>query len=139
MNRLILFILVPATFILAGCASNRTLEPGGAYDSLVLFQADTILDQTVATMETYQQWAARNPQYLAQSQSARLLLEKINRELDGLAEPNEILVQAIQARDLYAQAASPANASTLQGKLELVRQLTLQLLPLMFPDGEINL
>lgn len=131
--------LLFALCLFPGCVTNRTLEPGGAYDSIVLYQADTIIDQTVATMEAYQQWAARNPAYLEQSQSAKLLLTKINAELDGTANPDEIIVQAIQARDLYAQLRTPDSIETLQGKLELVRQLALQLLPVMFPDGEINL
>ena len=136
-NTLQFLSAISCVLLLTGCVS-RTLAPDGVYQDIILYQADSIVDQTVITMEAYQAWAVRNPAYLADSQTAGRLLAIVNAELDGIAKPNEILVQAIQARDLYAQIKSVDTANSLQHAVELVRQLSTQLLPVMFPDGEIN-
>ena len=131
-----MILLIILVSIFTGCQSVE-LEEGGAYSDVVLYQADTALDNTVSTMEQFQKWAARNPLYLAQNMRARAMLDKVNQELDGIAEPDEILVQAVMARDLYATTISDRNLENLNDKLMMVNTLAQALLPLLFPDGEI--
>ena len=136
MNKLALYMM--GTFLLfAGCQTNRNLEPGGAYSDVILYNADTIIDDTISTMEAFQMWAARNQLYISQNDRARQLLGKVNLELDGIANPDEILVQAVMARDLYAVTVSDKDLKSLQSKLTLVNELARALLPIAFPDGKI--
>lgn len=126
-----------ALFALAGCQTNRQLEPGGPYEDIVLFQADSIIDQTVITMEALQGWAKRNPTAVMMNQEVDRLLKTVNAELDGVAQDGEILVEAVRARDAYELLSNQTTANDLQMKLRLVTELSRQILPILFPDGEI--
>jgi hypothetical protein len=122
--------------LLVGCTA-RTLDAAGPYrGDAILYHADGVIIELASTYQTIAGLAARNPDVVANSAALTTLVSRVERELDGDPQPDEVLTQLIAARDAYAGRATPENASALQGQLSAARALlehVRTLLPALLP------
>jgi hypothetical protein len=127
-----------------GCgifSGPRTLDPAGPYQGdAILWAADGLIVEVRDAYGTVQNLAARNPDVVAHSAALSQLLLRVERELDGRYEPDEVLPNLVKYRDAYAAIPVETNAAPLQAQVSIARVLldqTRDLIPaLLAPQPE---
>ena len=107
-----------------GCGSIGQLDPAGVYEGdRILSAAEKTANETVAVIEDVQAWAQRNAAYVESNPKVRAMVGKLTREIDGVAEPGEVLVELYRARDAYVIARDLASQNALDDRLAQARVL----------------
>jgi len=110
-----------------GCGiftGQRTLDPAGPYQGdAILWAADGLIIEVRDAYGTVQNLAARNPDVVANSAALSQLVQRVERELDGRYEPDELLPNLVKYRDAYAAIPVETNATPLQAQVSIARVL----------------
>lgn len=106
-----------ACLALCGCSTTRDLDPSGVYrGDKALFEAERAFNEADRLVDQIEDWAARNPIYLASNPKAAEFVAGVREDADKL------LYQAMQAIEAYRSLRSAGNLETMQGKLALLRE-----------------
>lgn len=113
-----LLVLALAALFSGGCQTTRDLDPTGDYaGDRVLYEADALALKVFDSIDALTDFAARNPAVVAESDSFRELLDKI--------ETNRAKWKAdfFEARDTYETAKTLANRDRLELSTQMLRAI----------------
>lgn len=138
MRKIASIIFVFIGIALAGCPGSKTLEQGGPYQSIIMYQADYAVDQFERASNAFLNWCDRNPHVAETTPEVKAMRDYIKKAFDGVAEPDEPLVQYFRAKDIWlAMGQGEEGLDDFQRKLRAVQALTTELIILIAGDKQL--
>lgn len=125
-----LALAVPFSATVTGCASQTTLEAGGAYSDATLAKTDRAILDASHTLTAFLDWQTANSAYLAKWPEVGALAAKV------AAQKDKWIFDAYAARDIYADAAkayrdgkaAAPNGNAVNAALSVLTNVTAQIL-----------